>query len=268
MKQAIAIFLAFVVAQIVAAALGTVISRLTGGAIRPLPVTMGYSLLVCSALLALVLRALGLIRFKTAGRRAPLCGAETVCTAIGGLLFCLGLSFAISPLGLSDDGSTALFQAMKASPAGLLLMVAVAPLVEELVFREGIVRQLVLAGTRPVVAVAASAAAFALVHGNAAQALPAFVIGIVLGACYLRTGDIRLSFPLHALNNLGAVGLMFCPGIELRLSQAPTAVVVGAAAVVAVIGAAGVWLVCGRSLLATASNARTTLQPPTTHENR
>ena len=108
------------------------------------------------------------------------------------LLFAFSLSFVLTPMNLNDGGSTSLFESVKTNPLCLLLLCFVGPLGEELVFREGIMRQLLVSRHSPIVAAVGSSLMFALFHGNLAQGVPAFLSGIMLGYLFLQSGDIRL----------------------------------------------------------------------------
>lgn len=123
-------------------------------------------------------------------------------------LVSFGLSLVLEPLHLSDNGVTAYFNTLLQQPWSLLLLVVVGPLCEELVFRAGIQQSLRNSGLHPLLAAVVSASAFALVHGNLAQGIPAFTVGILLGILYNRTGNLWLCLPAHMANNLLAVGLM------------------------------------------------------------
>lgn len=56
-------------------------------------------------------------------------------------------------------------------------------------------------GIKPVWAIIISAAVFAAIHGNIWQALPAFMIGIVMGIVYYKTGSLKLTMLMHFVNN-------------------------------------------------------------------
>ena len=56
-------------------------------------------------------------------------------------------------------------------------------------------------GIKPVWAIVISAAVFAAIHGNIWQALPAFVIGCVMGLVYYKTGSLKLTMLMHFVNN-------------------------------------------------------------------
>lgn len=82
----------------------------------------------------------------------------------------------------------------------LLLMVLVAPLTEELLFRGLILRGL-LWRFRPFWAVLLSATLFAAVHLNPWQFSSALLLGFAVGWFFLRTGSIAVCILAHALVN-------------------------------------------------------------------
>lgn len=133
--------------------------------------------------------------------------------AVAFLLLALGVSFLLEPLGLEDGGMGRTFDAMKRNPLCLLVLCLIGPLTEELVFRAGISRSLFRAGLPQWAAAVVSSFAFALVHGNLAQGIPAFILGIALSLLYFRTGNLRLCLPAHILNNAAAVVLLHFPEI-------------------------------------------------------
>lgn len=137
------------------------------------------------------------------------------------LLFAIGESFLLAPLELNDFGTTEMFEMMKDNVWCILLMCFIGPLSEEFVFREGIVRNLAYKRLQPVIAVIVSALLFALVHGNPAQAIPAAIMGFILGIFYIRTGNIQLCAWAHICNNSMAVALFFFPQINETLEGLP-----------------------------------------------
>jgi membrane protease YdiL (CAAX protease family) len=97
--------------------------------------------------------------------------------------------------------------------AVLLVIVVVAPLTEEILFR-GVLLSRLRRSMKPTSAVTISAALFAGIHlidPDAAFVVPGpFVIGLVLGYQALRTGRLGLSIMTHAgVNLLAAVALLF-----------------------------------------------------------
>lgn len=81
-----------------------------------------------------------------------------------------------------------------------LLTCVVAPVVEELTYRQLLIPRLRPYGDR--FAVLASALCFALMHGNLSQFFYAFALGVVLGHVFLKTGCVWQTILLHALINL------------------------------------------------------------------
>jgi len=82
----------------------------------------------------------------------------------------------------------------------IFLLVIIAPITEELLFR-GIILRGLLGRYRPAVAVALSAFLFAVIHANPWQLLSAFFLGLVFGWFYLRTGSLLLCILAHAIAN-------------------------------------------------------------------
>lgn len=56
-------------------------------------------------------------------------------------------------------------------------------------------------GIGPMWAIVISAALFALIHGNPWQAVPAFIIGLLMGYVYYKTGSLKLTMLMHCANN-------------------------------------------------------------------
>ena len=107
-------------------------------------------------------------------------------------------------LGVYGFGSLRLLEAaaggQEANPVLQALTVAVAaPLMEEFVFRRCVLDRLLPYGERA--ALLASALLFALFHTAVNQVCYAFLLGLVFGWVYLRTGKLRYSMILHTLIN-------------------------------------------------------------------
>lgn len=82
--------------------------------------------------------------------------------------------------------------------------VVFAPIFEEWLCRGMILRGL-LQKIHPAWAMVISALFFALIHGNPWQALPAFLLGMLFAYVYYRTGSLRVTMLMHAVNNGSAV---------------------------------------------------------------
>lgn len=88
-----------------------------------------------------------------------------------------------------------------------------APLFEEWLCR-GIVLRGLLQKTSPVSAILVSAVFFAVLHMNPWQALPAFLLGVLFGYVYYRTGSLKLTMLMHCVNNTMAVVFSRIPDLE------------------------------------------------------
>ena len=91
---------------------------------------------------------------------------------------------------------------LKNSPLWVtLISVSVfAPLFEEWLCR-GIVLRGLLTKMNPAWAIVVSAAFFAVLHMNPWQALPAFILGVLFGYVYYKTGSLKLTMLMHFTNN-------------------------------------------------------------------
>ena len=88
-----------------------------------------------------------------------------------------------------------------------------APLFEEWLCRGLILRGL-LQKTSPAAAIVVSAAFFAVLHMNPWQALPAFLLGLLFGYVYYRTGSLKLTMLMHCANNTLAVIFSKAPQLK------------------------------------------------------
>lgn len=88
-----------------------------------------------------------------------------------------------------------------------------APLFEEWLCR-GLVLRGLLYKTNPTSAIVASATFFAVLHMNPWQAIPAFLLGILFGYVYYKTGSLKLTMLMHCANNTMAVIASKVPLLE------------------------------------------------------
>lgn len=90
-------------------------------------------------------------------------------------------------------------------PAGYIVIALLPPVVEELVFRGTILRLLLAWKPQsPWLMIVVTSLLFALVHLNPAQMAHAFLIGLLLGWMYRRTGSIVPGVAFHWANNTAA----------------------------------------------------------------
>lgn len=104
---------------------------------------------------------------------------------------------------------------------GYLSIGLLAPLSEEIVFRGAILKSLLSSSRLPAWgAIALSALMFALIHMNPAQMPHAFVIGLLLGWMYWRTGSILPGMAYHWANNSVAYVLYnLYPNPDMKLAD-------------------------------------------------
>ena len=130
----------------------------------------------------------------------------------------LATAFAAEPLSAwLPPMPEALEQAMSALMDGpvwvsFLLVSVFAPFFEEWLCR-GIVLRGLLQKTRPAVAIAVSAAFFAILHMNPWQAIPAFLLGLLFGYVYYKTGSLKLTMLMHFVNNTFALMISKVPSL-------------------------------------------------------
>lgn len=221
--KALVLFLLFCATQLVSLLLALVLtgsevltSYQTGQHFKIQPLSYGLSLLCCELLL-------GFFLFRYL-RRQPSLSPSSLLTGslrlrqfsvvLGVPVLSLGLSLLLSPFDVSDEGTEQLFSEIARFPLGLLLLCLVGPFVEELVFRSGMVRMLRISGLSAFLSSGTAALAFAVVHGNLVQGIPALLIGLLFGFLYLRTGNMKLCLPAHIANNTVAALLMLIPGAD------------------------------------------------------
>ena len=97
--------------------------------------------------------------------------------------------------------------------AALLSVSVFAPLFEEWLCR-GLVLRGLMKHMNPTGAILVSAAFFAILHMNPWQAIPAFLLGILFGYVYYRTGSLKLTMLMHCVNNTFSLLLSKVPGLE------------------------------------------------------
>ena len=107
------------------------------------------------------------------------------------------------------------FEGIVNTPGGYLALGIIAPLAEEVVFRGAILRSLLEKFSKPWTAIVISALLFALIHLNPAQMPHAFLVGLLLGWMYWRTGSIIPGVLLHVVNNtVSYISIRLYPHVE------------------------------------------------------
>lgn len=104
------------------------------------------------------------------------------------------------------------FEMIMRNPLGIIAVVIMAPIVEELLFRGAIQGHLLRKWKHPAGAIVLSSLIFGVVHGNWVQAPFAFVTGLALGWMYYRTGSLLPGILMHFVNNSAAVASFLLAG--------------------------------------------------------
>jgi membrane protease YdiL (CAAX protease family) len=113
------------------------------------------------------------------------------------------------------DFITDLMRQMTGGPvwSSFLLVAIFAPIFEEWLCRGMVLRGL-LTKMKPGWAIVISALFFAVIHMNPWQALNAFIIGVVMGYVYYKTGSLWLTMLIHFVNNGFAVICTHIPSLS------------------------------------------------------
>ena len=136
---------------------------------------------------------------------------------LGGMKLGLAVSVATIALAFMTDPLTRVLpeapqwfeDAMSAIMDAPVLLTLISVSVFAPLFEEWLCRGLVLRGLlqkmSPAAAISISAAFFAVLHMNPWQAVPAFIIGLLFGYVYYKTGSLKLTMLMHCVNNTFAV---------------------------------------------------------------
>lgn len=101
------------------------------------------------------------------------------------------------------QASQALFESVMKEPWGYVALGILVPVAEEFVFRGGVLRALfaLMGERRHWLAIILSALIFGALHLNLAQGAHGFVMGLLLGWLYYRTGSMVPGIIVHWVNN-------------------------------------------------------------------
>ena len=136
---------------------------------------------------------------------------------LGGVRMAFAAAFATIAMAFVAEPVTALLpaapewfeQIMESMTGGNIILSFIcvsifAPLFEEWLCRGMVLRGL-LTKMSPAWAIAVSALFFSVLHMNPWQALPAFLLGLLFGYVYYKTGSLKLTMLMHFTNNTMAL---------------------------------------------------------------
>ena len=173
-------------------------------------------LLLSNLLVAVFLFGCRILPFKETFRRYSWNMKETAFLVGLTLLAIIPVNGLTELLRLPDIMQTS-FAGLMANPLGILNIVVLGPLVEELIFRKGMLDILRQGNYFSIWAIVISSVTFGVIHGNPAQIPGAFLFGLLLGWIYWRTNSIWTVWSLHALNNLIGVLTFIILGEDQKL---------------------------------------------------
>ena len=116
-------------------------------------------------------------------------------------------------IGLPDKNA-AIMEGMLRTPLGIISIVLLAPVAEEMLFRGGIQRCLTNKWSNPWVGICLASFIFGAIHLNPVQIPFAFVTGMALGYVYWRTGSLLPGIVMHLINNGTSVVLYYAGGCD------------------------------------------------------
>ena len=125
------------------------------------------------------------------------------------------------------------FLDMSRNPLGVISMALLAPILEEFLFRGAIQGYLSANGSKPWVAITIASLIFGVIHMNPAQIPFAFLLGMMFGWLYYRTGSLLPGIVGHILNNSIATLGMIHYGDTTIEEQMPSDIAIWTWAVIA-----------------------------------
>ena len=148
----------------------------------------------------------------------PVAGVSVV-AVLSAAMLCDPLAFVLPPM---PESLRQMMEALSGGPlwAGLLCTAVFAPFFEEWLFR-GIVLRGLLGKIGPLGAVLVSSLLFGLIHANLWQGIPAFLMALLFGYVYCKTGSLKLTMLMHAVNNAASILLSRLPGASDMSSLRP-----------------------------------------------
>ena len=108
------------------------------------------------------------------------------------------------------------FISMSQSMIGVLSIAVIGPIIEEFIFREGILGNMLRGGMNKWKAITVSALIFGIIHLDFAQVPFAAGMGFIFGIIYYKTGNIVITSILHILSNGIAVWQMRSMGEAIK----------------------------------------------------
>lgn len=201
--------------------------------------TLGPALLVSDFLVIVILLAIKYCGFKELFQKVP---ADVLLISI---VFAMCGMFAVDLLSTTVDIPNKLeeqFQAMAGTITGFLGICIVGPIMEEIIMRRVILKEMEAATKSMWWGIIISSALFAIIHINPIQVVFAMPAGIFLGWLYCKTGSLLVPICIHILNNtISFITLSIGSDSEITLNS--TLGVVLFMLFIALSAISGIWIV-------------------------
>ena len=189
----------FIAAQILISVIFVIAAMVQGMDIQTaVNSTLGPVLLVSDFLVIVILLAIKYCSFKELFKTVP---ADVLLISI---VFALCGMFAVQLLSTTVDIPNKLeeqFQAMAGTITGFLGICIVGPIMEEMIMRRVILKEMEAVTKSMWWGIIISSALFAIIHINPIQVVFAMPAGIFLGWLYCKTGSLLVPICIHILNN-------------------------------------------------------------------
>lgn len=179
--------------------------------------TMGKALLVSDFLVIVILLLLKYCHIKELFKKVPF---DVLLISI---VFALCGMFAVELLSSTVEIPNTLaeqFEAMAGTLSGFLGICIVGPIMEEIIMRRVILKEMAKATKSMWWGIIISSALFAIIHINPIQVVFAMPAGIFLGWLYCKTGSLLVPICIHIINNtISFVTMSYGSGDEISLNS-------------------------------------------------
>ena len=230
----------FFVAQVVVSLIFVIAGVAQGmGIMEAATATLGKALLISDFLVIVILWILKYFRIKELFKKVP------VDVLLISTVFALCGMFAVELLSTTVDIPNTLadqFEAMAGTLSGFLGICIVGPIMEEIIMRRVILKEMAKATKSMWWGIIISSALFSIIHVNPIQVVFAMPAGIFLGWLYCKTGSLLVPICVHILNNtISFVTMSIGADIDITLDNTLGVVLLIAFTLVSVIS--GIWIV-------------------------
>lgn len=229
----------FFVAQVVVSLIFVIAGVAQGmGIMEAATATLGKALLISDFLVIVILWILKYFRIKELFKKVP------VDVLLISTVFALCGMFAVELLSTSVDIPNTLaeqFEAMAGTLSGFLGICIVGPIMEEIIMRRVILKEMAKVTKSMWWGIIISSALFAIIHVNPIQVVFAMPAGIFLGWLYCKTGSLLVPICIHIINNtFSFLTMSYGSGDEITLNSTPGVILFVAFTAISVV--TGIWV--------------------------